>query len=732
MTSTNAAEVIQQARTRNRLLLTEVEAKALLSAVGVPVAEARLARSREEAVALARDIGLPVVLKICSPDIVHKSDIGGVKLNLVSLDAVGQAFDEIMNAVTRKQPTALLDGVSVQPMARPGIEVIIGLATDPQFGPTLMFGLGGVYVEVLKDVTFRLAPLSQRDAQAMIQDIKSLPLLSGYRGQPPADRTALERTLLQVSALVEAHPYIKELDLNPIFAYPDGCLAVDARVVLHPDGTLPAPRPLSAATRAALERAFNPRAVAVIGDKRAMNYMWLQSQSTFQGKVYSVQIDERELPGIAALGVPNYSSLAAIPDEIDYVMTAVPRQVAPRIIADCAAKKVPAVMLFTSGFSEVGDEEGKRLEQALADTARAAGMALIGPNCMGLYHPRLGLRNYAELPAGEAGSVGFIGQSGTHTITFSLAAPNQGIKLSKAVSFGNAAVLDASDYLDYLAADEETRLIGMYLEGVREGRRFFSLLRQVTPHKPVVIWKGGKSEAGQRAISSHTGSLAVPAAVWDAMVRQAGAIPAESLEEILDVMKLLLFVKPTTGTGVGLIAMTGGPSVVITDAFEKAGLQVPLLSETSYQELSSFFTVIGGSFRNPLDSGHTIGMGQTSHNLERLLTILDRDPHIDAIIMDTGAGLVAGQWQARPQTLTALLDTLADFATRSAKPFFVILQPFTSEASLLKAREQFLTRGIATFASYEHGARALRLAIDYWRFHAHAARKNVASEQKSD
>ncbi len=726
MTNTSVAEIIQQARARNRLLLTEVEAKALLSTTGVAVAQARLARTREEALDLARATGFPVVLKICSPDIVHKSDVGGVRLNLASAEAVSRAFDEIVGTVTRAQPTAILDGVSVQPMVRPSIEVIIGLTTDPQFGPAVMFGLGGVSVEVLKDVAFRLAPLSQWDAQAMIHEIKSLPLLSGYRGQPAVDLTALERTLLQVSALAEACPEIKELDLNPVFAYPDGCLAVDARVVLHAEGATTAPRPLSATMRATLARAFNPRAVAVVGDKRAMNYMWLRSQSTFQGKVYSVQIDERELPGIAALGVPNYPSLAEIPDQIDYVMTAVPRQIAPYIIADCTAKKVSGVMLFTSGFSEVGDEDGNRLEQTIANTARAAGLAMIGPNCMGIYHPRIGLRNYPGLPTGEAGTVGFIGQSGTHTITFSLAAPHHGLKISKAVSFGNAAVLDASDYLDYLAMDDETRLIGMYLEGVREGRRFFSLLRQVTPQKPVVIWKGGKSEAGRRAISSHTGSLAVPTAIWDAMVRQAGAIPAETFDEMLDVMKLLLLAKPTTGTGVGLIAMTGGPSVVITDAFEKAGLQVPLLSDASYQELSAFFTVIGGSFRNPMDSGHTLGMGQTSPNLERLLSILDRDPQIDAIIMDTGAGLVAGQWQAHPQTLATLLDTLSSFAVRSAKPFFVILQPFALEAALLEVREQFHARGIATFATHERAARALRLVTEYWRFHANAPSKNIA------
>lgn len=717
MPSANTTAIIQQARVRQRLLLTEVEAKTLLSAAGVPVVEAKLASTSEEAVTLARAIGFPVALKICSSDIVHKSDVGGVRLNVRSAEEVYAAFEEILTAARQAHPSAVIDGVSVQGMAKLGVEVIVGLTSDAQFGPTLMFGLGGVAVEVLKDVAFRLPPLTQRDAGAMIREIRGLPLLTGYRGQLAVDLAALERLLLQVSALAEAHPEIRELDLNPVFAYADGCLAVDARVVLHSEGATASPRPVSPATRAQLARVFNPKVVAVIGDKRANNYMWLRGQSTFQGKVYSVQIDERELPGITALNVPNYTSLAAIPDEIDYVMTAVPRQIAPRIIKDCAEKKVGGVMLFTSGFSET-DAEGKRLEQNIADTARAAGMALIGPNCMGIYHPRIGVRNYPELPAGEAGTVGFIGQSGTHAITFSLAAPNQGVKISKAVSFGNAAVLDASDYLDYLAADDDTKIIGMYLEGVREGRRFFSLLRQVTSKKPVVIWKGGQSEPGQRAISSHTGSLAVPAAVWNAMVRQAGAIPAETFDEILDVIKLLQCTKPTTGAGMGLIAMTGGPSVVITDAFARAGLQVPLLSEASYQELASFFNVIGGSFRNPLDSGGTVGMGQSSQNLERLLSILERDPHVDAIAMDTGAGLVAGQWQSHPRTLTSLLDTLSQFAERSAKPFFVILQPFAHEVALISVRAQFHARGLATFPTHDRAARALRLVVDYHRFHA--------------
>ena len=720
MTQPDATTIIQHAKIQNRELLTEVEAKSLLSTAGVAVVQTDLATTSDEAVALAHDMGFPVALKICSPDIIHKSDIGGVQLQLDSADAVSHAFDTIMSAAQTAQPQACIDGVSVQTMAKPGIEVIIGLTTDPQFGPLVMFGLGGIAVEVLQDVAFRLAPLTPQDVREMIYELRSLPLLTGHRGQAAADLAALEQLLLQVSRLAETYPDIKELDLNPVFAYADGCLAVDARIVLHTDTVPSSPRPISSQTRTALERVFNPKVVAVIGDKKAMNYMWLRSQSQFQGKVYSVQIDERELPGIEALGVPNYSSLAEIPDPIDYVMTAVPRQVAPKIIADCGTNKVGGVMLFTSGFSEVGDETGLQLEKDLVQAARSADLALIGPNCMGIYHPKIGLRNYTELPTGEAGSVGFIGQSGTHTITFSLAAPQHGIKISKAVSFGNAVVLDASDYLDYLAADDETQIIGMYLEGVREGRRFFSLLREVTKRKPVVIWKGGQSQAGQRATSSHTGSLATPVTIWNSMLKQAGAIPAASFDELLDTIQLLLFAKPTTQDGIGLVAMTGGPSVVITDAFEQAGLRIPELSEASYQELASFFTVIGGSFRNPLDSGYTIGMGQSTDNLERLLSILDRDDNIDAVVMDTGAGLVAGQWQARPQVLERLLDSLSAFATRSAKPFLTILQPFDREAELLSIRDKFRARGIPTFPTHDRAARALHLVTTYHRFHAQA------------
>jgi len=228
-------DIIGRARSEGRTLLTEVEAKDLLKQAGISVVDTRLATSREEAISISKELGFPVVLKIASSDVVHKSDAGGVRLGLETEEAVGKAYDEIMEAIKQAFPNASIQGVSVQKMARPGVEIIVGMSKDAQFGPVIMFGLGGVLVEILKDVSFRIVPLVKRDAAEMIREIKGYPLLEGYRGQEPVDVANLENLILKVSDFVENTPDIKELDLNPIFGYKDGAVAVDARVVLEED-----------------------------------------------------------------------------------------------------------------------------------------------------------------------------------------------------------------------------------------------------------------------------------------------------------------------------------------------------------------------------------------------------------------------------------------------------------------------------------------------------------------
>jgi acyl-CoA synthetase (NDP forming) len=226
-------KIINQVRAEGRTLLTEIEAKELLKGAGINVGETKLAVSREKAVAISQKLGFPVALKIASANIAHKSDAGGVKLGLKTAVQVGKAYDDIMKSIQKSFPDARIEGVSVQKMAKPGVEVIIGMSKDAQFGPVLMFGLGGIFVEILKDVSFRIVPLMKRDAKEMIREIKGLPLLEGYRGSEPVDLENLENILLKVSEFVEKTPEVKELDLNPIFAYKDGAIAVDARIILE-------------------------------------------------------------------------------------------------------------------------------------------------------------------------------------------------------------------------------------------------------------------------------------------------------------------------------------------------------------------------------------------------------------------------------------------------------------------------------------------------------------------
>ena len=227
---------ISTARAAGRTLLTEVESKELLASAGVAVTPTRLATSVDEAVKIAGEVGYPVVLKIMSGDISHKSDVGGVELGLANAADVQAAHTRIMASVKAAAPAAKVDGVSVQSMAAPGTEVIIGMTTDPQFGPVMMFGLGGIMVEVLKDVAFRVVPLEPRDATQIVREIRGFPVLEGVRGRPGADIAALEQMILQISQFAATHPEVAEIDINPVFAYPNGALGVDARVVLAPAG----------------------------------------------------------------------------------------------------------------------------------------------------------------------------------------------------------------------------------------------------------------------------------------------------------------------------------------------------------------------------------------------------------------------------------------------------------------------------------------------------------------
>jgi acyl-CoA synthetase (NDP forming) len=699
-----------------RAALTEIESKRLLEAAGITTAMAEHARTADEAVAAAVRAGMPAVLKVLSPEVSHKSDVGGVMLQLRSEQEVRDAFDRIRRNLAAHAPQARFDGVAVQAMAAAGVELIIGVVRDPRFGPLVLAGLGGVFVEAMQDTAVRLAPVDSDEARAMLGQLRGRALLSGVRGAQPIDLEAVVGLIVTLSQLVSERREIKELDLNPVVAYPQGFKVLDARILLRDPaepgaGTDPHSQP----RRGNLKRGFEARAVAVIGDKRMGGYMWLRAMKRFTGKLYSVQIDPNEIPGIEAMGITNYKSLAEVPEPIDYAVSAVPRQVAPRILQDCVNNKVAAIGFFTSGFSETTEELGIRLERQLKEIALASDIALVGPNCMGLYNPEIGLCNFPDLNTGAAGDVCFISQSGTHTINFSSQAPLRGIRVNKAASIGNVLMLEGADYLDLMTDDPRTRVIGMYIEGLRDGRRFFESLRRAARRFPVVVWKGGMTEAGARATFSHTGSLATLAAVWTSMVQQSGAVSVAGLDAMLDAVEMLARGRAMTGNRMGLVAMTGGQSVVITDTFATAGLEIPTLSDSSYDEFKGFFNIIGGSYRNPLDAGGTImGGGVSSGNLARILDILDRDPVIDAIVLEIGTGLRAQRWATHEDELTGLLDHIAEFNRKTAKPFCAILHPAHVETIVARAKQLARERGLVVFDSFERSAAALRVAYDYW------------------
>ncbi len=455
-----------------------------------------------------------------------------------------------------------------------------------------------------------------------------------------------------------------------------------------------------------LERAFNPKCLVVVGDKKESNYMWLRSHSNFKGKLYSVQVAPEEIEGIETLGVENYTSLMDIPEPIDLVIVAVPRAVAPRILEDCIRKDAAVAHFFTAGFSETDTREGIELERTLTEMAEKSNFHLVGPNCMGIFNPGIGVGQGAAFQSdGTAGSVGLISQSGTHAVTFNREASLHGLAINKTVSYGNGIVLDSPDYLEYFGRDPGIKVIGMYLEGVKDGRRFLRVLKEVSAKKPVVIWKGGRTEEGDRAIASHTGSLAISRSIWDAAVKQHGAVTVSSLAELIDTLKAVQFLPRVYGDRVGITGVSGGQSVAIADAFAEAGLKVPTLTQKSYDELASFFTLIGGGYRNPIDTAN-----QNRREIGRIIEILLRDNNIDNLALLVSSRFGPGGPDSNFNRL------LVDIRKKTEKPIITVLNWAFSPEDVKQAGEiikNLQEGGIPVFISLERGAFALRKALDY-------------------
>jgi acyl-CoA synthetase (NDP forming) len=468
---------------------------------------------------------------------------------------------------------------------------------------------------------------------------------------------------------------------------------------------------------------FYPRTMAVAGvsrDKAKFGTVFLRAllDFGFKGKIYPVHPEGGEILGLKA-----YPSVRDIAEPVDLAAIMVPAPLVPVVLEDCLAKGVPGAEVFTSGFSETGDERAAALGRELTRIARR-GIRIVGPNCFGIYCPAGGL---TLLPGGNfqraSGPVGFISQSGGHAVEFAREGRGRGIRFSKVISYGNGCDLNESDLLEYMAQDDETRIVAMYLEGPREGRRFARLVKDLAPRKPVIIWKAGLTRTGGRAVHSHTASLAGEEAVWQAFFRQTAAVPVRDLEELGDTILAFMHLPPSTGRRVGVVAGGGGLSVAAADTCDRLGLEVPSFDDGAEAKLKEALPAAGTSLRNPLDMGVPLVPAPV---FEHVLEIVAASQSVDTIIGTQGMFHVLGGKFGPPRDqkeafLRALVEVPARVRDRLGKPIVIVLPVDGDEVEMIEAergrrkiRDQYLRLGIPAYPTLERAARAVANVATYY------------------
>ncbi|MBM4444653.1 MAG: hypothetical protein FJ020_05025 [Chloroflexi bacterium] len=456
-----------------------------------------------------------------------------------------------------------------------------------------------------------------------------------------------------------------------------------------------------------LERIFFPRSIAVVGvspDPEEIASMWLRclAERGFQGHLHAVNRKGGEF-----LGRPIRPSLSAVPGQVDLVIVCIPRGGVLDLLRECPGKGVRAVYFYTAGFSESGQPEWAGVEAEMVRLAREGGFRIIGPNCFGIYNPAHGIPYGPFNTMPPAGSVGLIVQSGGNMGKILEYGLTQGLGFGKGVSLGNASDLGAADFLEYLALDPETRVIGLYLEGPRDTRRLFEVLRATAGVKPVVVWKGGSSAAGARAAASHTGALAASPAVWSAALRQAGAIEVRSLDEMADTLLLLDRFGPLRRNNLGAICgLTdggGGESVLISDVCAAVGIDVPRLTDAAERALVDLIGQVGSVLGNPVDMSQC---QSDPEKVQRAIDLLASEPQIDLLLVYESAGVLLDLY---PREVTAAVnDVILAFAGKKAKPVVLVLPYGPAEARRREIEQRFIGAGIPVLPSIERAARAIR------------------------
>jgi len=677
-------KVLDKAKAEKRDSLTAPEGKLVCDAYGIAVPKEGVARSAQEAGKLANGMGFPVVLKIVSPDILHKTEAGGVVVGVKSAEEAEKAYDRIIANAKSYKSGAKIEGVQVQQMLQGGQEVIIGAVTDPSFGKLVAFGLGGVLVEVLKDITFRLAPASKEDALSMLDGIKAAEILKGVRGAEPVSRDALATLIQNVSQLISDFPEIAEMDLNPVFASKSGAVAADVRIVM--DWTPPPQRyrPGQQEIVGQMNRIMRPDSVAVIGasaedGKIGNSVMKNLINGGYQGKIHPIHPKADEIMGRKA-----YKSVKDVPGAVDVAVFAIPAKFVAQALAECGEKKIPGAVLIPSGFAETGNVEGQK---EIQEIGRKYGIRLMGPNIYGYYYTPKNLCATFCTPYDYKGHAALSSQSGgigMAIIGFSRSAK---MGVSAIVGLGNKSDLDEDDLLTFFEQDDNTHVIAMHCEDLKDGRSFAEVAKRVSKKKPVIMLKAGRTSAGAKAASSHTGALAGNDKIYDDVLRQSGVIRAPGLRDMLDYARALQKLPTPKGENVVIITGAGGSGVLLSDACVDNGLslmRMPQDLDTAFRKFIPPFGAAG----NPVD----ITGGEPPTTYKNTIKLGLEDERIHALIL--------GYWHTiitPPMVFAKLVVEVVEEmkAKGIAKP---IVASLAGDVQVEQAAEHLYDHGIPAYA----------------------------------
>ncbi|MBV9725128.1 MAG: acetate--CoA ligase family protein [Gammaproteobacteria bacterium] len=618
-------KILDQAKGAGRSALTAPEAKGICEAYGIAIPKEGVATSAAEAGQLASRIGFPVVMKIVSPQILHKTEAGGVMVGVRNAEAAQQAFDTIVANARRYKSDASIDGVQVQQMLAGGQEVIIGAVTDPAFGKLVAFGLGGVLVEVLKDITFRLAPATRADALSMLDSIAAAEILRGVRGSEPVDREALATLIVNVSQLVADFPEISELDLNPVFATGKGATAADVRVVLDFKPQPERYRPSQEEIVRQMNRIMKPDAVAVIGassetGKIGNSIMKNLINGGYRGAIYPIHPSASEI-----LGKKAYKSVKDVPGVIDVAVFAIPAKFVAQALTECGEKKIPGAVLIPSGFAETGNVAG---QQEIVAVARKYGVRVMGPNIYGFYYTPKHLCATFCTAYDVKGATALSSQSGGIGMAIVGYSRSTKMGVSAIVGLGNKADIDEDDLLTFFEQDDNTQIICQHLEDLKDGRAFAEVAKRVSKKKPVVVLKAGRTSMGARAASSHTGALAGNDKIYDDVFRQSGVIRAKTLRDMLDFARGIPLLPTPKGNNVVIITGAGGSGVLLSDACVDNQLTLMAMPPDLDAAFRKFIPPFGAA-GNPID----ITGGEPPVTYQNTVRLGLEDERIHALIL---------------------------------------------------------------------------------------------------